>query len=81
MAAAFAFGACCITFRVAEPEVLARHLRFSANGVTARGLGGRNEVTGAGNPVLCDVPPHRDCHNGKHGETSPLLNRIHLRLF
>ena len=70
-----------LTFRVAEPEGLARHLRLSANGVTARGLGGRNEVTGAGNLVLCDVPPHRAGHNGKHGETSPLSNRIHSRLF
>ena len=41
-----------LTFRVAEPEVLARHLRPSANGVTDQGLGERNEVTGAGNPVL-----------------------------
>ena len=43
-----------LTFRVAEPEVLARHLRFSANGVTARRLGGRSEATGAGNPVLAE---------------------------
>jgi hypothetical protein len=32
-----------LTLRVAEPEGLARHLRFSANGVTAQGLGGRND--------------------------------------
>ena len=44
-----------ITFRVAEPEVLARHLRFSANGVTARGLGEVSAANGAGNPVLYAV--------------------------
>jgi hypothetical protein len=32
-----------ITFRVAEPEGLARRLRFSANGVTDQGLGERND--------------------------------------
>ena len=41
-----------LTFRVAEPEGLARRLPFLANGVTGRGLGEGNEVTGAGNPVL-----------------------------
>jgi hypothetical protein len=44
-----------LTFRVAEPEALARHLRFSANGVTARGLGEVSAANGAGNPVLCAV--------------------------
>ena len=53
------FWAFRLTFRVAEPEVLARHLRFSANGVTARRLGGRSEATEAGNPVLGAVLPSR----------------------
>jgi len=44
-----------LTSRVAEPAVLARHLRFSANGVTAQGLGGRSAATGAGNSVLAEV--------------------------
>jgi len=44
-----------LTFRVAEPEGLARRLPPLANGVTDQGLGGRSEATGAGNPVLCDV--------------------------
>ena len=52
----FVFAAFRLTFRVAEPEGLARRLPTLANGVTDQGLGGRNEVTGAGNPVLCDVP-------------------------
>ena len=55
-----------ITSWVAEPEVLARHLRFSANGVTARRLGGRSEATGAGNPVLYEVVASNGlCHDGK----------------
>ena len=35
---------CQLTFRVAEPEARARHLRFcsSANAVTGQGLGGRS---------------------------------------
>ena len=44
-----------ITSRVAEPEVLARHLRFSANGVTARRLGVVSAANEAGNPVLADA--------------------------
>ena len=56
-----------LTSRVAEPAVTARHLRFSSNGVTAQGLGGRSEATGAGNQVLVSaylkthIPP-RMCH-------------------
>ena len=45
--------ACRLTFRVAEPEVLGATFA-QANGVTRRGLGGRSEATGAGNPVLAD---------------------------
>ena len=45
-----------LTSRVAEPEGLARHLHFSANGVTARGLGEESAANEAGNPVLCAVP-------------------------
>jgi hypothetical protein len=45
-----------ITFRVAEPAVRAGRLRpcFSANGMTAQGLGERSAATGAGNPVLAE---------------------------
>ena len=50
----FRISAFPLTFRVAEPEGLARHLRPSANGVTAQGLGGRSEATEAGNPVLTE---------------------------
>ena len=46
-----------ITSRVAEPEARAGRLRFSANGMTGRRLGGRSEATEAGNPVLADVDP------------------------
>ncbi len=51
------FIPCRLTFRVAEPEGLAHCLRFSANSVTGQGLGERNEVTGAGKPVLYDGRP------------------------
>ena len=56
---AFAFGACCITFRVAEPAAWARHLRLcpSANAVTGQGLGVVSGANGAGNPVLGDGRP------------------------
>ena len=61
------FWAFHITFRVAEPEGLARRLPPLANGVTDQGLG---EVTstarnGAGNPVLCDGQSQRACPAGK----------------
>jgi hypothetical protein len=51
------FKAFRITFRVAEPEAWARHLRFcpSANAVTGQGLGGVSVANEAGNAVLCDV--------------------------
>ena len=57
MAALFLLLAFPLTFLVAEPEGLARHLRFcsSANCVTDQGLGERSAATGAGNPVLCAV--------------------------
>jgi hypothetical protein len=55
MAALLSLIAFHITFRVAEPEGLARRLPPLANGVTDQGLGGRSEATGAGNPVLCAV--------------------------
>ena len=60
MAALLSLTAFQLTFRVAEPEGLARRLPPLANGVTDQGLGGRSEATGAGNPVLCAVqlPPH-----------------------
>ena len=64
-----------LTFRVAEPEVLARHLRFSANGVTARRLGGRSEATGAGNPVLNEVVASASALPGRQGRFL-----FHLRL-
>ena len=55
-----------LTFRVAEPEGLARHLRLSANGVTARGLGEESEANEAGNPVLYVVGASLGlCHDGK----------------
>ena len=54
----FAFGALQLTFRVAEPEGLARRLPLLANGVTDQGLGERSVATGAGNPVLAAVCPH-----------------------
>jgi len=55
------FFLCRITFRVAEPEGLARRLPHLANGVTDQGLG---EVTsaarnGAGKPVLAEGAFHR----------------------
>jgi hypothetical protein len=46
-----------LTFRVAEPEVLARCLPPLANSVTARRLGGTTSTarSAAGNPVLYAV--------------------------
>ena len=41
-----------ITFRVAEPEGLARRLPLLANGVTDQGLGEVSAANEAGNPVL-----------------------------
>ena len=55
MAAILSLAVLHITFRVAEPEGLARRLPLLANGVTDQGLGGRSAATGAGNPVLADV--------------------------
>ena len=46
-----------ITFRVAEPEGLARRLPLLANGVTDQGLGEVSAANEAGNPVLCDGRP------------------------
>ena len=60
-----------ITVRVAEPAGLARCLPPLANGVTDQGLGERNEVTGAGNPVLCDGQSHRVCLKGKPDAIPP----------
>ena len=66
MAALFLLLAFPLTFRVAEPEGLARRLPLLANGVTDQGLGGRNEVTEAGNPVLYEVVASNGlCHDGK----------------
>ena len=62
MAALLSLIAFHITFRVAEPAGLARRLPPLANGVTDQGLGERNEVTGAGNPVLSEVQPHSNRH-------------------
>ena len=46
--------------------MLARHLRLSANGVTARGLGVVSEANEAGNPVLAEVVASNGlCHDGK----------------
>ena len=52
--------------------------------MTAQGLGERNEVTGAGNPVLCDVQPRRAGHNGQRGDFDELqgpqeLIRLHQK--
>jgi hypothetical protein len=60
MAAIWSLSVFQLTFRVAEPEGLARRLPPLANGVTDQGLGGRNEVTGAGNLVLAAVQPSSD---------------------
>jgi len=76
MAALLSLIAFQLTFRVAEPEARARHLRSSANAVNGRGLG---EVTSAarnvaGNAVLCDGQSHRVCLDGRpgiHGHTKP----------
>ena len=62
MAALLSLVAFRLTFRVAEPEGLARRLPLLANGVTDQGLGERNEVTGAGNPVLCVVQLYSICY-------------------
>ena len=54
MAALLSLTAFQLTFRVAEPEGLARRLPLLANGVTDQGLGGRSAATGAGTPgVSC----------------------------
>ena len=47
-----------------------------ANGVTGQGLGERNEVTGAGNPVLGEVRFHLQC-SGK-SVASPKKTRLHV---
>jgi hypothetical protein len=58
-----------ITFRVAEPEARARHLRSSANAVNGRGLGGRSVATGAGNAVLAEGAFRPPIHNQSHHPT------------
>ena len=60
MAALLSLTAFHITFRVAEPEGLARRLPLLANGVTDQGLGEVSEANEAGNPVLAAVPPLPD---------------------
>ncbi len=54
MAALLSLTVFHITFRVAEPEGLARHLRFSADGVTDQGWGAVTSEArnAAGKPVL-----------------------------
>jgi len=53
--ACFCSMQCQLTFRVAEPEGLARRLPILANGVTDQGLGGVSAANGAGNAVLYAV--------------------------
>ena len=66
MAAAFVFGLhFLLTFRVAEPEGLARRLPTLANGVTDQGLGEVSAANEAGNPVLGDGQSHWVCLDGK----------------
>ena len=60
MAALWSLIAFHITFRVAEPEGLARRLPLLANGVTDQGLGEESAANEAGNPVLGAVPPSAD---------------------
>jgi hypothetical protein len=55
MAAILSLTVFRLTFRVAEPEGLARRLPPLANGVTDQGLGGVSAANEAGNAVLGDV--------------------------